>query len=424
MKKEKETVKENRCLHKIPLPFILLFLFFLLLFPPNVAAGLLQDIFEPLAGLDIPGWYSQFSTIIDAIVFLIIFIGLAQVTLGKRFGDTRGAKAIVVGVGIALTLALVITEHEMNFSLAQFGPFAAGIFILLAASLLFYLLKTLGVGGVASFSTSYVIVYFLLRAVVPNFFGYIHTNAPGLHGLIALGALVSLIIMFWGVGSHFLPGHTEKISARIEEIPGKVLKKGKAAAGLALQHRTLKKELFEIQKQRTKDSNGIIADLDNIIVAIDRYGDTPGNRHLIAQTLSQDVIPREHKLKTSLRALRKLFGRVEKLEIGMLSQLKNLPPAERKGAEKELKAELQKLNIEERVKNITSKIEDYDKLFRDRISQAVREINADRLDTARRMILEARESESKIKDLDEEINELTKVLRGLTSRQIVGSGTK
>lgn len=421
MKREQETVKKNRCLHKIPLPFILLVLFFLLLFSSNVTASILEDVFEPLKGLDIPAFYETYSTLLDAIIFLIIFIGLAQVTLGKRFGDTRGAKAIVVGVGIALALALVITEHRMNFSLAQFGPFAAGIFILLAASLLFYLLKTLGVGGVASFSTSYVIVYFLLRAVVPNFFDYIHTNAAGLHGLIALGALVSLIIMFWGLASHFWPGHMEKISTHIEEIPGEVLKKGKAAAMLTLERRTLKGKLAEIQKQRSKDSEAIITDLDNIIIAIDKYGDTPQNRNLIAQTLSQDVIPRERRLSTSLRALRKLYERVEKLDIGLLQKIKGLPPAERKVAKEELQMELGKLRVEEKIKNITTKISEYDKVFRDRIRQAVREINADRLDSARRMILEARESEDKIKDFGDEIDELTKVLRGLTSKEIVGS---
>lgn len=407
--------KRNNCLYRF-----FFFLLFLLMFLPSANAGLLEDIFSPLTDLDIPTFYSQYSTIIDMGIFLLIFLGLAQVTLGKRFGDSRGAKAITVGVGIALSLALVLMEEKMGFSIAQFGPYAAAIFVILVATLLFHLLRTLGIGGVSSFSASFVIVYFLLRSVVPNFFSYLEVNAPSLHALIALGALLSLIAMLWQIGSHFSPGHMEKISARIEEIPGQVLKKGKAAAGLALEHRMLKSRLAEIQKQRSKDSEAIIGDLDNIVVAIDKYGDTSSNRHLIAQTLSRDVIPREHKLRRSLRALKKLFEQVEKLEMGMLAQIKNLPPAERKAAKEEIKTELQKLNIEERLKDITIKIQEYDKVFRDRIKQAVREINADKMDQARAMILEARESEDKIRELDEEINELSKVLRGLTSREIAG----
>jgi len=387
-----------------------------------VAAGLLEDVFAPFRDLDIASFYSNYSSVIDAIIFCLIFVGLAQVTLGKRFGNSGGGKAIVIGVGLALTFALVVMERTMDFSLAQFGPYAAAIFVILAASVLFYLLKTLGVGGIASFSSSYVIVYFLLRAVVPSFFHYVQANAPGLHALIALGALISLVTTIWKVAGSAWPEAGEgirKIKARIHpagEAPQKV---PEARAQLGEEIKLLGGKLAGIQRQRVKDSEAIMADLDNIVSVIGQYGDTPQSRRLIAEKLSRDIIPREHRLNISLRALRKLHERIEKFELGMLVQLKKLPPIERKAAEKEIRTRLQKLNVEERIKAIEGRMQDHDRLFRGKLNQAVKAINAGKMDEAKGMIIDARKAEQHIRELDGDIQKLSVLLRSLASREIV-----
>jgi hypothetical protein len=154
-----------------------------LLLAAPVCASILDEVFAPFRGLDLPQFYAQYSSVIDGIIFLLIFVGLTQVTLSKFFGNSRGGKAVVIGAGLALALALILTERRMNFSIAQFGPYAAAIVVILAASVLFYMLRMLGVGGVASMSTSYLVVYFMLRAVVPGFFSYLQNAAPTMHGL-------------------------------------------------------------------------------------------------------------------------------------------------------------------------------------------------------------------------------------------------
>jgi len=395
----------------------------LLTFSSVVQAGLLEEAFAPLRDLNIPRFYSHYSSVIDAIIFCVIFVGLAQVTLGKRFGATKGGKAVVVGVGLALALSLVIMEQTMDFSIAQFGPYAAAIFVLLAASVLFYLLRMLGVGGFGSFAGSYVVVYFLLRAVVPSFFHYLQSNAPGLHGLIALGALICLFVALWKIASGVWPGAGEKIgkiAERITPLPEKPEEAPEAKAELGGEMRLLRGKLAEIQRQRVKDSEAIISDLDNIVAVIDRYGDTAESRRLIADKLSRDIVPREHRLRTSLRALRKLYERVEKFELGMLVQLKSLPPAKRKAAEDEIKEKLRKLNIEERIKAVEQKINNHDRLFRSKLKQAVQQVNAGRMDQARNALIEARDAEHHIRELDEDIQKLGVLLRSLTSREIAG----
>lgn len=397
---------------------------FLLTLTSIAQAGLLEDAFAPLRDLDVASFYATYSSVIDAIIYCIIFVGLAQVTLGKRFGNTRGGKAVVVGVGLALALSLVIMEQALDFSIAQFGPYAGVMFVILAASVLFYLLKTLGVDNIGSFCTSYVVVYFMLRAVLPSFFYWVQANAPGLHGLIALGALICLFAAVWKLVGGFWPGDGGEASKlRITPFPPRErpTKSPRIRAEAGEGFRLLQGKLGDIQKQRVKDSEAIIADLNKMVLVVEQHGDTPGSRNFISQTLSRDIIPREHRLNTSLRALRKLYDRVEKLELGMLAQLKNLPPAKRKAVEKEIRERLRKLSAEERIKTIEDKMQNHDRLFRSKLKQAVQQVNAGRMDDAKRALLEARDAESHIRELEGEIEKLSVLLRSLASKEIVGA---
>jgi len=399
--------------------FLALILFSIILFLPVVQGGLLDDALSPLMDLDFETFYAKYWGVIDAIIFTIIFVGLAQLTLGRKFGEGRGSRALVVGVGVALALALVATEQQMGFSLIQFGPYAASIFVILAASVLYYLLKILGIGGTSSFATSYVVIYFLLRSVIPNFFGFLQHSAPGLHALISLGALIALFFAVWKLVIGFWPGGPVKIQDKIKKVKEKPFKSLRARAELGEQEKIFSGKLADIQKKRVKDSGSIIHDLDNILLTIDQYGDNLESRKSIANILEKDVIPRERNLHISLRALTKLFNRVRKFELGMLADLKNLPPAKQKAVENEVKVKLRKLNVEERIKYFTDRIEHHEKFFRNKMAQAVQLINAGRMDQAKEPILEAKEGEQRIVELDKELQELVAVLHSMTRGEIV-----
>ena len=96
-------------------------------------------------------YYQQFSKyLVIKTVYLVIFTGLAQVTLGRHFGESRGAKAIVAGIGFLLAVSLAAMETTMGFNITQFGPYAAAILVILAAAVFYKLLNALGVGGISS----------------------------------------------------------------------------------------------------------------------------------------------------------------------------------------------------------------------------------------------------------------------------------
>ncbi|MFC1606834.1 hypothetical protein ACFL47_02595 [Candidatus Latescibacterota bacterium] len=70
----------------------LLFIIGLLLFVVPVSASVVDDLFSPFDGVDFSQTYDQYSSIIDFIIYAIMFVGISQATLGKRFEGKGGIK--------------------------------------------------------------------------------------------------------------------------------------------------------------------------------------------------------------------------------------------------------------------------------------------------------------------------------------------
>ena len=69
---------------KFKIKWLLIVLGLLLLVAP-VSASVVDDLFSPFDGVDFSRPYDQYSSIIDLIIYAIMFVGLSQATLGKRF---------------------------------------------------------------------------------------------------------------------------------------------------------------------------------------------------------------------------------------------------------------------------------------------------------------------------------------------------
>lgn len=98
--------------------------------PPSVSFwGSLDEFFHPFEYFDLSRTYEQFASIIDLTIYLLIFVGLARVTLSRRFPGP-GGRAISVGIGLSLAITMVVAEQPFGFNLRSFGPIAAGILFL------------------------------------------------------------------------------------------------------------------------------------------------------------------------------------------------------------------------------------------------------------------------------------------------------
>ena len=102
-----------------------------------------------------------------------------KVTLSRRFGGREG-KVLSVIIGLALALSLSLLEYRLGFSIRSFGPIAAGILLFLVGMVIFYLVKSVGAGGISSGSIAFVVTYFLIMAALLFVLGafLIHSYLP------------------------------------------------------------------------------------------------------------------------------------------------------------------------------------------------------------------------------------------------------
>ena len=105
--------------------------------------GFLQKGLRPLEYLDISKLYESYTVFIDFAIYLMVFVGISQITLGSRF-QGKGGKAITIAIGISLALSLAISEKYLGFSLRSLGPIAVGIFLAILSVMIYRLIKQLG----------------------------------------------------------------------------------------------------------------------------------------------------------------------------------------------------------------------------------------------------------------------------------------
>ncbi|MBN2112230.1 hypothetical protein JW707_03975 [Candidatus Woesearchaeota archaeon] len=194
---------------------------------PNAVESILQPFGDRFSEV-----YTRFYVFIDAAIYLIIFLGLTQISLGKLWegrGDKKAAKTISVGIAIVLALSLALFEASQGFNIMSFGPLAAIILLALLGYALWAGLKELDVGDpMKRAAGAYVVVYYSLMAVVPSAMWWINRNVPIVAGILALlGAVFSIyiivMIILWVI-SLFGKADTGKAAKEIKEAAEKEAK--------------------------------------------------------------------------------------------------------------------------------------------------------------------------------------------------------
>ena len=146
--------------------------------------------------------YFKYSAFIDAAIYLIIFLGLAQVTLGHRFESRKGGKAITIGVGLIMAIGLAIWETQAGFNIASFGPVAAVVLLALMGYAIWAGIRAMEIEGVDTLTVTamtYVLVYYSMSAAVPSVIWWINKNVPVVGGLLALIAAAFTIFLIYKI---------------------------------------------------------------------------------------------------------------------------------------------------------------------------------------------------------------------------------
>ncbi len=316
---------------KVFLSFSLIFI--LVLFSGFVFAqeeGILDSILGVWGTTNIGETYEKYQGIIDFLIYLTIFIGAAQFTLGKRF-EGRGGKAVIIGMGFALAIALTVAQETIGFTIKSLGPVAAAIFLLIVAIMLFTMIKSAGMNASGSAAIAIVVVFLLIQAIAPNFFEWMSKTkyANIIYGIMWIAVIWAIVV---GAGALFkgMGGGAKEVGRGVEEIKegGKELsdaiKGGKKAEDEEEKEVEKEREILtalgKIGKRLLRSDRDIIGKLEKLKGIIKKHGLSATGRTLIAEKIEEikPEIEEARRFESLIGDYTVALDRLKKLQVAQI----------------------------------------------------------------------------------------------------------
>ncbi|MBI1931197.1 MAG: hypothetical protein HYS24_01505 [Ignavibacteriales bacterium] len=401
------------------------FIIFSILINSSFASGnLLTEILSPFETTDFSEIYDSYSSIIDFIIYVILFVGLSQVTIGKIF-DSRGGKAMVVAIGLVLAIGLVISESIIGFNLRSFGPLAATIFIFLVGFVIYHGIKSTGMEAIGAISISLVVTYFSIRSIAPSYFDWMKDNEymGWLHSVILIAVVISIykiIKLFFSNKDE--PSESEKKSPKnLKNIISKPTEFIRQAKEEKEEENFIKKKLAIISNETGKDSKQLIEDFQNLKKIITEFKDSEKGQFLIAEKIKA-IIPKEMLISSKILTLREMVRKVSDFDIknfeNLQQEFKTLPPEEKTKIEKQLRIEWKKLDIEKQLLNLELAVNKYDQLVKYHLDLLHESLKTNNINNAITQINEAIKFEKNLHSAVNQIEHLEKQLTRFTKKGI------
>jgi len=191
-----------------------------------VHAQALDILLEPLSRFDIASLYQSYGFVIDCMLYFLLLVGAAQAGLSKMF-EGRGGKAIIIGVGLALSISICYWEAQSGFRLANLWPLAL-IIVFVTFGIAFYnMLKgapcSRGVGLLA-----FAFLFFFFQSLAPSLEGWFSANPNEYVRLIwSLLQVAGVFAIIWGIielircmgSGGSAPGPTRTPSTPSQQVP-------------------------------------------------------------------------------------------------------------------------------------------------------------------------------------------------------------
>ena len=401
---------------------IILILFAVLTSSRPVSASVVDDLFSPFDGVDFSQTYDQYSSIIDLIIYAIMFVGLSQATLGKRF-EGRGGKALVSTLGMVLAIGLAISERTLGFNLRSFGPLAAGLFIFFVGFMMYMGIKSAGMDAVSSGSVALVITYFSIRAVAPGFFDWMAGNKymSWLHAVLVIAVLISA----YRVIRLILPGRNKHLGKEALKFADEYTKGPRELFDQLHDEKReeefIKTRLERITESAVKNSGQIIEELADLKKLIDEYGGTVRGRYLLARKI-ETIAPEEHQVRRLFASIQEMVRKFSEFDhnnfLKLKDQYEKLSHDARKELHAEFKAEWQKIGAEKDIARHEKELAEYDRNFAHAVSMVIVALKADKLKDAHSWIDEAIKWEKRVQKSFKELESLEKKIAAYTRKEI------
>ncbi|MFO8016682.1 MAG: hypothetical protein R6U32_06255 [Candidatus Woesearchaeota archaeon] len=141
--------------------------------------------------------YGTYYYAIDALLYAVILIGVAQFALSQQF-EGRGGKAVIIGMGIALSVGAAVFERQTGFKLvAGLGPIAVILTLILFIYFFYRLFSTLGANGRLIGMAMYALGFFYINAQFPQIGSWFMSKGGWLAFAWSIGHSLAIIFFLW-----------------------------------------------------------------------------------------------------------------------------------------------------------------------------------------------------------------------------------
>ncbi len=375
---------------------------------PTVSRDPLSMILSPFRGIRLQDVYHQHASIIDFVIFLILFIGISRATIGKKFPGTPG-RIMSVALGIILALSLSITQHRMNFNLASLGPFALVMLLAIAGIMLSQMLISLGIHNKISIAIAYIAIYASIRAFSPSFFDWLVRSIPFLAGIMSLSLIAAMLVLLFAIfpklnqrpGADISMNLSPGVYPKMQKISSNVDSAERVSQGLVIDDEDVFKRFNKIRQY-------LLSLIEN----------NEGRTHLIDALRGVNL--KKHDLYERFQRLQNIDKAIQKQDLEMLQKLytdlKRIPKERSSMLITALNSTRERINLEKEIAAFENKIESIMEKMGEIIRICCGAIERGDVALARRSIDDAIQLEKSTKTMLSGIAKLERVLKSLIDR--------
>ena len=277
------------------------------------AENIIDNALKPFKDFNIAETYSNYFYLIDFILFLMFFLGVARFALEKKFEGKSGMWIIRI-VGIMMALGVSIAEKTYDFNLGKLNPLWLAIFFAILIFMLYKLFQGIGIsGGKLGTGIIFLVTYWLIYGVSPKF-GEALTKmpviGPWIYLLMQVLLIVGIVFLIMGVIGLF-------------KGPAKSIAEAATGPTARRMHEYGKKPLSEVwqdikglTRKTKKAEKFVIGEFAWLKELRKEVEDEPGNSLAMPSLGFKKINPRkaERKLKQMESRIHALVNILEKIE--------------------------------------------------------------------------------------------------------------
>ena len=359
---------------------------------------------------------SQYSEWIYFTLVLIFFISISGITLRRHF-DKPYVKPLIISVGLMLTVGVFMFRDSLTAIFEGWGTLGTILLVIMAATIPYGLCRGFGIAAGKSFYLTYILMYIISWMKFPDLY---HALAEHNLGLVNLGLLILFFVaIFKVVKFSKLPSLTSTSLGDSGPINSEI---GREIGLENNERKAVKRQAEKMTKVEIRSVQDIAEQLAEIQQIIETHkNNLPREERERISSILGKISKEESVFNRSVAKLKKLFQRIDKVDIGHLQELKErlakVDGKEREIVRAELAGEEEKIKIEKAIFDFEKNLAQYLTSFNQYLTSAVDHLKNSPypydakpyLEKARVVLKDIMEMLKETKSLEEKLIRLTKV---------------